>query len=258
MKGKKVTASRKNKKNKDRSRKPVLATSDTVKTDFKGPCPVDMTADQAKHMNERVLHDGTVSVVVMVKQLDIIYNTKNKRVNFGLVCALPPYAPTGTDEQHMKVAFVPCTPKSLRDQGCPGDICMILQSMDYDKDTFIVAACPHKSVEPGASRSEFGILWSSSVISREMAAKVAPVRSQDYPAISLLDHNFGDFDEQLTRSGNKCSLSGCDAPGKYRCSRCRRFLYCSVECQTLHWPHHKMQECVKIEPHANGCTCGDH
>ncbi|KAJ7606967.1 hypothetical protein DFH06DRAFT_236314 [Mycena polygramma] len=43
----------------------------------------------------------------------------------------------------------------------------------------------------------------------------------------------------------QCAGAECKKEGKMRCGRCRRYLYCSTECQRKDWPAHK-KECKPL------------
>lgn len=64
------------------------------------------------------------------------------------------------------------------------------------------------------------------------------------------------------QTGEYCSWKECDKIAKFRCSVCKRALYCSAECQRAHWSIHR-RECVRmvsdeqcgihIDPTIRGC-----
>lgn len=55
--------------------------------------------------------------------------------------------------------------------------------------------------------------------------------------------------QQATRSDTSCAAVPCQSRGNKMCARCNDTWYCSVECQTKHWPLHKTR-CHSIE---HGC-----
>lgn len=51
----------------------------------------------------------------------------------------------------------------------------------------------------------------------------------------------GSSDSALLRS---CAQCGINQGRLSKCGRCRRSYYCSIECQRLHWPVHRINSCV--------------
>eukprot|EP00808_Paulinella_micropora_P003501 g40507.t1 len=71
-------------------------------------------------------------------------------------------------------------------------------------------------------------------------ASPAPVKKQDnQPRLKVESGN-----KQGSSKSKRKDCHVCKKACNLRCGACKKFWYCSVECQTKHWEESHMEECV--------------
>lgn len=232
MKGKKGQHKppRKTGKKKTNANKPAAATAVPS-----GTIPLDLTRDRAGEIARTLFAENAVMAPEFHKELNALRERIPPNVRLGVIYAIPPMTPW--DEEKTPYQFVPCTVESLRDQGCPKEVCELFDATDTTQKLYAIIACPFRE-EGEKDRSQFSIYWESGAYVLEECATLDKKPGRYYPT---LDKSWS----PSTHFG-VCGMPGCFArDARFLCTRCRRVFYCGQACQTKHWPRHSIHECQR-------------
>lgn len=83
---------------------------------------------------------------------------------------------------------------------------------------------------------------SAAVKSAKRGLRLGDGRNQHHGTRNDLEELLAEL--TVTRAKQTCRQCGKD-PADLVCKRCEQVVYCSEQCQTAHWPHHKKHECAR-------------